>query len=299
MKVENRLGKGLSAFFENKNQSVPVFNNPEENNEKEQEIQEVKKELAENGIIYIPLGNVKPNPNQPRKEFKEEQLKELALSIEKNGVLQPILVRKTKNPNEFEIIAGERRWRASNLAGIYEIPVIIKDFSDKETFEIGLIENLQRENLSPVEEASGYKKLMIDYNYTQEDIAKLVSKSRSYVANILRLLYLPKDVQQMISDGKISYTVARTLIGEENPSKKAKELIKNDVKAREAERIKDSIKNNIKEELEPELISLKENLMESLKVNVDIKCKNNKGEIIIKFNDLSELDTLMTKLNNI
>ena len=299
MKVENRLGKGLSAFFENKNQSVPVFNNPEENNEKEQEIQEVKKELAENGIIYIPLGNVKPNPNQPRKEFKEEQLKELALSIEKNGVLQPILVRKTKNPNEFEIIAGERRWRASNLAGIYEIPVIIKDFSDKETFEIGLIENLQRENLSPVEEASGYKKLMIDYNYTQEDIAKLVSKSRSYVANILRLLYLPKDVQQMISDGKISYTVARTLIGEENPSKKAKELIKNDVKAREAERIKDSVKNNIKEELEPELISLKENLMESLKVNVDIKCKNNKGEIIIKFNDLSELDTLMTKLNNI
>ena len=227
MKVENRLGKGLSAFFENKNQSVPVFNNPEENNEKEQEIQEVKKELAENGIIYIPLGNVKPNPNQPRKEFKEEQLKELALSIEKNGVLQPILVRKTKNPNEFEIIAGERRWRASNLAGIYEIPVIIKDFSDKETFEIGLIENLQRENLSPVEEASGYKKLMIDYNYTQEDIAKLVSKSRSYVANILRLLYLPKDVQQMISDGKISYTVARTLIGEENPSKKAKELMKN------------------------------------------------------------------------
>ena len=203
MKVENRLGKGLSAFFENKNQNVPVFNNPQQNENNEQ-VNEVKQNLEQNGIVYIPVGNVKPNPNQPRKEFKEEQLRELANSIEKNGVLQPILVRKTNTPNIFEIIAGERRWRAGNLAGIYEIPAIIKDFSDKETFEIGLIENLQRENLSPIEEANGYKKLMIDFDYTQEDVSKLVNKSRSYVANILRLLTLPKDVQEMISDGKLS-----------------------------------------------------------------------------------------------
>lgn len=298
MKVENRLGKGLSAFFENKNQNVPVFNNPQQNENNEQ-INEVKQNLEQNGIVYIPVGNVKPNPNQPRKEFKEEQLRELANSIEKNGVLQPILVRKTNTPNIFEIIAGERRWRAGNLAGIYEIPAIIKDFSDKETFEIGLIENLQRENLSPIEEANGYKKLMIDFDYTQEDVSKLVNKSRSYVANILRLLTLPKDVQEMISDGKLSYTVARTLIGSDNPSKKAKTLVKKDINAREAEKMKDSSDIEVKSELDSELISLKENLSEHLKVNVDIKCKNNKGEIVIKFKDLSELDTLMAKLNNI
>ncbi|MGN0929120.1 MAG: ParB/RepB/Spo0J family partition protein [Alphaproteobacteria bacterium] len=300
MKVENRLGKGLSAFFENKNQAVPVFNNTTQEIV-DTSVNEVKENLEKNGILYIPVGNIVANPNQPRKEFKEEQLRELALSIEKNGVLQPILVRKTSTPNQFEIIAGERRWRAANLAGIYEIPAILKDLSDKETFEIGLIENLQRENLSPIEEGNGYKKLMIDFGYTQEDIAKLINKSRSYVANILRLLALPKDVQEMISDGRLSYTVARTLIGEENPSKKAKSLIKGDINARDAEKMKENIPVNHKssDELNPELISLKDNLMEHLGVNVDIKCKNNKGEVIIKFKDLGELDTLMTKLNNI
>ena len=300
MKVENRLGKGLSAFFENKSQAVPVFNNPVQENIDTATVTQVKENLQEKGIMYVPVGNIVANPNQPRKEFKEEQLRELALSIEKNGVLQPILVRKTSTPNQFEIIAGERRWRAANLAGIYEIPVILKNLSDKETFEIGLIENLQRENLSPIEEGNGYKKLMIDFGYKQDDIAKLINKSRSYVANILRLLSLPKDVQEMITDGKLSYTVARTLIGEENPSKKAKSLIKGEVNARDAEKLRDVSPSYSKSEnLDPELVSLKDNLMEHLGVSVDIKCKNNKGEVIIKFNDLSELDTLMTKLNNI
>ena len=152
MKVESRLGKGLSTFFENKQVEVPVFKNTVDEN-------------AEQGDIkYISIGNIIPNKDQPRKKFKEEQLKELASSIEKNGVLQPILVRPIKNQsNMFEIIAGERRWRAANFAGITEIPAIIKDLSDKETFEIGLIENLQRENLSPIEEANSFKETSSKY----------------------------------------------------------------------------------------------------------------------------------------
>lgn len=301
MKVESRLGKGLSTFFENKQPEVPVFHTPVSENQNQ-----VKEQENLNDIKYIPVGNIIPNENQPRKNFKEEQLEELALSIEKNGVLQPILVRRDKkNPVMFEIIAGERRWRAANLARINEIPAIIKDFSDKETFEIGLIENLQRENLSPIEEANGYKKLMISFDYTQEDVSKIVNKSRSYVANVLRLLSLPKEVQDMVNSGDISYSIARSLVGTENPLKTAKSILKGDMTVKQAEEIvqtnKKSSNNEESEvsELDSELISIKENLSDTLKTKVDIKLKGKKGEIIIKFNDLSELNLITTKLNNI
>ena len=291
MKVESRLGKGLSTFFENKQTSVPVFKN---NTNEEQ-----------GDVRYIPVGNIVPNKDQPRKNFNEEQLKELALSIEKNGVLQPILVRKDKNnPVMFEIIAGERRWRAANFAGIPEIPALIKDLSDKETFEIGLIENLQRENLSPIEEANGYKKLMNSFDYTQEDISKIVNKSRSYIANTLRLLFLPKEVQDMVDNGDISYSIARTLVGKENPLKIAKSILKGDMTVKETENIvkpakKIRIATEEENALTAELISIRENLSDTLNAKVDIKLKGKKGEIVIKFNDLSELNNITTKLNNI
>ncbi len=294
MKVESRLGKGLSTFFENKQKEVPVFKNPNSETEVEQ-----------GDIKYIPVGNIVPNKDQPRKNFKEDQLKELASSIEKNGVLQPILVRELKTqPNMYEIIAGERRWRASTFAGITEIPAIIKELSDKETFEIGLIENLQRENLSPIEEANGYKKLMNSFDYTQEDIAKIVNKSRSYIANVLRLLYLPQEVQDMVNNGDLSYSIARTLVGKENPIKMAKSILKGDMTVKEAEDIVKPVKKNEtsseeSNELTSELISLRENLSDTLNAKVDIKLKGKKGEIVIKFNDLSELNNITTKLNNI
>ena len=292
MKIESRLGKGLSTFFENKQQEVPVFQNPTNNTNENT-----------NDVKYIPISNIIPNKNQPRKNFSEEQLKELAFSIEKNGVLQPILVRSIKNqPNMYEIIAGERRWRAANLAGIYEIPVIIKELNDTETFEISLIENLQRENLSPIEEANGYKNLINVYNYTQEDISKIVNKSRSYVANVLRLLSLPQEVQNMVDDGSLSYSMARSLIGVKNPLEQAKSIIEGNLTVKQAEKI---IKNkkNIKQlnisKVNEELISIKENISNILNAKVDIKLKGKKGEIIIKFNDLSELNNITTKLNNI
>ncbi len=292
MKVESRLGKGLSTFFENKQNNVPIFQN-------------TSLESEQGDIKYIPVGNIIPNKDQPRKNFNDEQLKELALSIEKNGVLQPILVRKDKNnPVMFEIIAGERRWRAATLAGISEIPAVIKDLSDKETFEIGLIENLQRENLSPIEEANGYKKLMTSFDYTQEDISKIINKSRSYIANILRLLSLPKEVQDMVNNGDLSYSIARTLVGKENPLKIAKSILKGDMTVKQAEDIvqpakKVRILSEEENQLTAELISLKENLSDTLNAKVDIKLKGKKGEIVIKFNDLSELNNITTKLNNI
>lgn len=299
MKIESRLGKGLSTFFENKQPEVPVFQNPNS--------ETLKNEENLNGIKYIPVGNIIPNENQPRKNFKEEQLKELALSIEKNGVLQPILVRVVKNQsNMYEIIAGERRWRAANLAGIYEIPVIIKNFSDRETFEIGLIENLQRENLSPIEEANGYKKLMTSFDYTQEDVSKIMNKSRSYIANVVRLLTLPQEVQDMVNNGDLSYSIARSLVGTQNPLKTAKSILKGDMTVKQAEKKiqeKKKIIPTFQEEsfsqLDSELISIKENLSDTLKTKVDIKLRGKKGEIIIKFNDLSELNNITTKLNNI
>jgi ParB family chromosome partitioning protein len=294
MKVENRLGKGLSAFFDNKKSEMPVF---------DAQGSAPDKQLANDGATYIPIGNIKPNPNQPRRNFSGEQIRELAASIEKNGVLQPILVRRTGG-NMFEIVAGERRWRAAQLANVYEIPAIIKNFTDKQSFEIGLIENLQRENLSPIEEANGYKKLIADFDYTQEAISKLVNKSRSYVGNMLRLLTLPDEIQKMVDEGDISYTIARTLVGSKNPTKEAKEIVKRNLNARQAEKIQGHKKHgNPKEEdgdyIASEIESLKDALRKCLGNDVDIKFKNNKGEILIKFSSLSELDSIVTKLNKI
>jgi ParB family chromosome partitioning protein len=293
MKMENRLGKGLSAFFDKNKQEIPVFN--DHNNAG-------KVSGASGDVMYIPIGNIKPNHNQPRKNFDGEQIRELALSIEKNGVLQPILVRGLGN-NMFEIVAGERRWRAAQIANVYEIPAIVKEFTDKQSFEIGLIENLQRENLSPIEEANGYKKLIVDFNYTQETISKLVNKSRSYVGNMLRLLTLPSEIQKMVDAGDISYTIARTLVGSKDPTKEAKEIVKRNLNARQAEKIQDKKRRNFDEDKEDhitsEIESLKDALRKCLGNDVDIKFKNNKGEIIIKFSSLNELDSIVTKLNKI
>ena len=305
MKVENRLGKGLGAFFENNKREVPALNpegmtsgalKPSIGHGAAHGTTTVNN-AGTDGVFYIPIGNIKPNPNQPRKNFSEGQIRELAASIEKNGVLQPILVRKKAN-NLFEIVAGERRWRAANLANMQEIPAMVRELDDKQAFEIGLIENLQRENLSPIEEASGYKRLAIEFGYTQDDISKLVSKSRSYVANMLRLLTLPPEIQKMVDDGDISYTIARTLVGSENPIKKAKEIIKRDMNARQAEKIQNKKQAAEKHgELEAELSSLENALAKGLGTDVNIKFKNNKGEIVIKFDSLSKLDTIINKIN--
>jgi ParB family chromosome partitioning protein len=282
---KSRLGmglKGLGAFFENSG-AVPTTRTGRS---------------IPGGVEYLPMNFVRPNPNQPRKNFDESALADLARSIEKDGLLQPILVRKT-GANIFEIVAGERRFRAAEMAGLKEIPSIIKELDEKQAFEIALIENIQRENLNPVEEALGYQKLISEHGYTQQSAAELVHKSRSYVANMVRILSLPKDVLDMISDGKLPYTVARTLIGSDDPAGMAEGFLKNNVNAREAER-KTSVKKKAGGDgsYDPYIQDAQGDLALRLGMPVEIKDKSGRGHVLIIYQNRNELKEIIKLLNN-
>jgi ParB family chromosome partitioning protein len=278
---KSRLGlglKGLGAFFEN-SAAVPATRPGGQNF---------------SGIEYIPLNMVRPNPNQPRKNFDEKSLGDLALSIEKDGLLQPILVRKA-GANTFEIIAGERRFRAAHKAGLKEIPSIIKEFDEKQAFEIALIENIQRENLNPVEEAAGYQRLISEHGYTQQEVAELVHKSRPYIANIVRILALPKDVMDMVSDGKLPYTVARTLIGADDPAGTARGFLENKTNAREAERKLKQRKGG--RSSDAYISDAQESLSSKLGTAVEISDKAGRGIISIRYENRDQLDNIIELLN--
>lgn len=209
------LGKGLDAIF--------IDNEPEESN----------------SSITLKISEIEPNKSQPRKEFDENALAELADSIAQHGVLQPLLVRPIADGG-YQIVAGERRWRASRMAGLTEVPVVIRELTDSETMELALIENLQREDLSPVEEAMGYKQLMEDYGFSQEQVSKTVGKSRPSVANALRLLNLPEEILYLVNTGKISSGHGRTLLAFKNPDdmlKSAKLCVDEEISVRELERM--------------------------------------------------------------
>lgn len=197
---------------------------------------------AAGGVREIPIEQLKPNPYQPRKFFQKEALEELAQSIRAKGVLQPLLVRRAKDgqgPGNtmYEIIAGERRWRAAQIAKIHAVPVVIKDITDRDAVEIGLIENLQREDLNPMEEAGAFLQLAEEFKYSQDQIAQVIGKSRSHVANILRLLQLPKPVVQMIIDGKLSSGQARPLIGHPLAEQLAQRIIEGQLTVRQVEKL--------------------------------------------------------------
>ena len=209
------LGKGLDAIF--------IENEPEESN----------------SSITLKISEIEPNKDQPRREFDENALAELAESISQHGVLQPLLVRPIADGG-YRIVAGERRWRASRMAGLTEVPVVIKELTDSETMELALIENLQREDLSPVEEALGYKQLIDEYNMSQDQVSKTVGKSRPAIANALRLLNLPEEILHLVNTNKISAGHGRTLLSFKNPDdmlKAAKLCIEEDISVRELERM--------------------------------------------------------------
>jgi ParB family chromosome partitioning protein len=189
------------------------------------------------GVREIPIEQLKPNPYQPRKLFKKEALEELAQSIKAKGVLQPLLVRRAKDGTGYEIIAGERRWRASQIAQIHAVPVVIKDITDRDAVEIGLIENLQREDLNPMEEAGAFLQLAEEFKYSQDQIAQVIGKSRSHVANILRLLQLPKPVVQMIIEGRLTAGQARPLIGHPLAEQLAQRIIEGQLTVRQVEKL--------------------------------------------------------------
>ena len=244
----------------------------------------------------ISVADIEPCSFQPRTVFDEEALKSLSDSIKDKGVLQPLLLRR-KN-DKYEIIAGERRWRAAVMAGLTTVPALVKDLTDEETLEIALIENLQRENLSPIEEAEGFDKLMSQYEYTQEVLAKVIGKSRSYIANILRLLNLPPEVQELVKNGKLSAGHARVLVGNPQAIKLAKEIIEKGLSVRQVEQLmtqkaKPSTPKILKD-LDTDLQRIISDLERKLDLKVKINAgKNGKGSVTLKYNSPAELSSIL------
>jgi len=259
-------------------------------------------EEVKNSVIEIKITDIEPNENQPRRVFDDESLADLSESIKEHGVVQPIIVRKVENG--YQIIAGERRWKASRLAGKKTIPAIVKDYSNLEVMEIALIENLQREDLNAIEEAFGYKSLIEEYNLTQEEISKQIGKSRSAIANSLRLLLLPQKIKDMITGGKISQGHARALLAIDNEKKQleiAEKIIDQQLNVRQIEKLAKDTKQKEKVEAPPdkykiEINQLEEDLKESLGTKVKIYHKNNKGRIEIEYYSNEDLDRIVSLL---
>ena len=294
-KTGKGLGKGLGRGIGN---LIPE----ETKDEKDVVVKEVVKEVVvkEPAEVKVRISQVEPNKEQPRKYFDEDALIELSESIKQYGVLQPSLVQK--KDNYYEIIAGERRWRAAKLAGVKEIPVVIKDYSDQEVMEIALIENIQREDLNPIEEAQAYQRLIKDYRLKQDEVAEKVSKSRAAITNSLRLLKLDKRVQEMVMEGKLSNGHARTIISIEDGDKQyaiAQKIFDEKLSVREVEKLmreQDKKGKQPKELPENDFVyrDLEEKLSKSLGTQVTIKNKsNNKGKIEIQYYSQSELERIL------
>ncbi len=253
----------------------------------------------------VPIELVVRNPRNPRRDFVEEQLVELAQSIKTHGVVQPIVVRlEPGNTGCYEIIAGERRWRASQRAGLTEIPVIIRQVDDREALEIAIVENVQRSDLNPVEEALGYQQLVDEHNYTQADLGTIIGKSRSHVANSLRLLKLPESVRSMLLSGSLSAGHARTLVTAENPDMLANRIIKDGLSVRQAEALAQQALNPKptnsppKQQIEkdPDTRALEKLLSDTTGMLVEIDHNGNGGVIHIKYKSLEQLDDICRRL---
>ena len=286
MEKNIRLGKGLSALM---GDDLPVLN---------ASMDQVEKKF--DSIVMVLLDLLEPSPFQPRRLFDESALADLVESIREKGVLQPLLVRPNpKKEGGYEIIAGERRFRASKKAGLSQVPVIIKDFDDKTALEVALIENLQREDLNAVEEAEAYVRLLKEFQYTQEELARVVGKSRSYVANMMRLLELPAGVKKMLAEKQITVGHARSLLSMEHPEKVAKEIVKKGLSVRETEQMVSAPKEPKKTVVVPhdaEVANLEKELSQMLGVQVSIKWNGSKGCMTMRYDSLNKLDTILQKL---
>ena len=253
----------------------------------------------------VPIENLYPGRMQPRRGFDEEALAQLAESIKRHGLLQPLLVRPRDEPPEsFEIVAGERRWRAAQRAQIHTVPVIIQPLDDSQALEIGLIENLQRQDLSAVEEAAGYRRLLDEFGYAQGDLASAIGKSRSHVANSLRLLSLPEPVQALIQSGELSAGHARTLIGAPEPEALARQIVAQGLSVREAEALAHRRRGEgaqkaakpRKSGKDVDTLALEEDLSSRLGLKVSIDQKGKGGRLTLAYNDLDQLDELIQRL---
>ena len=249
--------------------------------------------------VKLNISQIQPNKKQPRKNFKEKELNELALSIKMKGLLQPIVVRRL-NEDDYEIVAGERRWRALQLSGQHEIDCVVKNFDEVDMFEAALIENIQRENLNVIEEAEAYKQLTSFKKTTNEDLSKIVGKSSSHISNILRLLELEKEIQQMVVNGDLSMGHARALIGVPDALEKAKEIIKKKLSVREVEKNTSKFKKTKKttQRKDPNILDLEKELSDKigLKTTIHFNEGGSSGSLTLYYSDLNQLDEIMKRL---
>ena len=275
MNKDNKLGMGLGAL---------LSTNTNNGNQ---------------GVKKINISQIIPNPSQPRKNFIENELKELSLSIKNQGLIQPIIVRPVDD-GQYQIIAGERRWRASQLAGLHEIECIIRDVEDVNVLEAALIENIQREDLNVIEEAYAYKGLIELKNITNENLAKKIGKSSSHVSNILRLLELDDEIKNFVISGKLSMGHARALIGVPNALDRAKEIIDKKLSVRQVENITSKFKNNKKSSKtkDPNITDLEKELSDKIGLKTSIQFNENgsSGSLTLYYSDLNQLDDLMKRL---
>ena len=249
-----------------------------------------------NGVLEVPIDSLRPNPHQPREHFSHTAIEELIGSIREHGILQPLIVT-SKNDGIYELVAGERRLRAAKLAGLSKVPVIVRTATEQQKLELALIENIQRQDLSPIEEAKAYRQLIDEYNFTQEEVAKKMGKSRAYVANIMRLLNLPEEAQAAVADGRITPSNARTLAGLASPEEQKKwlaKILKDGMTAREAERSITAKKRVLVHD--PHLAADEEELREALGTKVKIEKKAGKGMIAIGFYSDEEYRALIKRL---
>ena len=271
-KIKKGLGRGLSSL-----------------------IGETKVERQKN---QLPISDLISNKFQPRKIFDEEQLEELTKSIKERGIIQPIVVRKSNdNISKYEIIAGERRWLAAQKAGLHNVPVVITEADDLKSLEFAIVENVQRHDLNPLEEAQGYKRLINEFNYDQEKVSKFIGKSRSYIANSLRLLTLPESVIKLVETLKLSAGHAKILVGLENASFVANKIIEKKLSVRQAEnfvKIFKTKKNQLKDHKDPNIKDLEKAITDKIGLNVVIKNnKNNKGSITFSYKEMSQLNKII------
>ncbi len=285
------LGRGLSALLgENAQEAVAVDTSA----------------AAPAGVNRVPIENLKANPDQPRKVFRKEELDELTASIRDKGVLLPILVRpQPGEPGNYQIIAGERRWRAAQAARVTTVPVVVREMDDVEVLEVGIIENVQRADLNPMEEASAYAQLMEKFGRTQDAVAGVVGKSRSHVANTLRLLQLPEGVREHVIHGRLSAGHARALITAPNPQELAEEVIAKGLNVRQTEMLVrlategpklKKPKPEVNVEGAADIAALEQDLTDALGLKVALADKGGKGEITVKYGSLEQLDDVCRRL---
>jgi ParB family transcriptional regulator, chromosome partitioning protein len=249
-------------------------------------------------LRHVPVELLRPNPHNPRKRFSEEDIDELARSLREKGVLQPLLARERPG-GLYEIIAGERRWRAAQRAGIHDVPVLIRNLSDGEALEVALIENIQRADLNPLEEARGYSQLLTEFNYTQQQLAESVGKSRSHIANTLRLLSLPDGVKKHIEDGTLTAGHARALIATDSPEELAEKIVTLGLSVRKAEELSRGANTHARKEApatDADTIAMERQLVETLGLKVDIRNGRSGGTIVLHYKTLEQLDDVVRRL---